>query len=404
MQIQAPKQAARSSAEVEFSPSADETSTPRPVPPQSRATASPGRPPAPGKPRLSRRQRLRGGLFLLLPVVLIAGAFWYVTGGNVMSTDNAYVEADKVGISTDVSGLVKTVEVTENQRVEAGQILYRLDDLQFRLALARAEAQLGMVRNDLNALKASDRDMQAQIKQAQDDVAYYETQFHRQQDLLKANFASQSAFDTAHRDLQSAQQKVASLNEQLAAIAANLNGDPDGPVEQNPRYLDALAQRDEAARQLDHTVVKAPFAGIVTNVPSTAPGKYLQASTTAFYLVATDHVWVDANPKETELTYVQPKQPVTVTVDTYPDAQWRGTVESISPAAAQEFSLLPAQNTSGNWVKVVQRIPMRVRVDTSDKNLPPLRAGMSAEVDIDTGHKRGLPHILTSLFGHAQQG
>jgi membrane fusion protein (multidrug efflux system) len=337
-------------------------------------------------------------------VALIAGAFWYVTGGNVMSTDNAYVEADKVGISTDVSGLVKTVEVTENQRVEAGQSLYRLDDLQFRLALARAEAQLGMVRNDLNALKANYRDLQTQIKQAQDDIAYYQTQFQRQQDLLKASYASQAAFDTARRNLQNAQQKQASLNEQLAAIAANLNGDPDGPVEQNPRYLDAVAQRDEAARQLDHTVVKAPFAGIVTNVPSIAPGKYLQASTTAFYLVATDHVWVDANPKETELTYVQPGQPVTVTVDTYPDGQWRGTVESISPAAAQEFSLLPAQNTSGNWVKVVQRIPMRVRVDTSDQTLPPLRAGMSAEVDIDTGHKRGLPHILTSLFGHAQQG
>ena len=135
-----------------------------------------------------------------------------------------------------------------------------------------------------------------------------------------------------------------------------------------------------------------------------APGKYLPASTTAFYLVATDHVWVDANPKETELTNVRPGQPVTVTVDTYPDVEWHGTVESISPAAAQEFSLLPAQNTSGNWVKVVQRVPMRVRVDTSDKNLPPLRAGMSVEVDVDTGHARGLPHFLAALLGPAQRG
>jgi len=145
--------------------------------------------------------------------------------------------------------------------------------------------------------------------------------------------------------------------------------------------------------------VKAPFAGIVTNVPSIAPGKYLQASTTAFHLVAADHVWIDASPKETELTYVQPGQPVTVSVDTYPDSQWSGTVESISPAAAQEFSLLPAQNTSGNWVKVVQRIPMRVRVDTSDKSLPPLRAGMSVIVNVETGHTRGVPHFLTGLFG-----
>jgi membrane fusion protein, multidrug efflux system len=164
-----------------------------------------------------------------------------------------------------------------------------------------------------------------------------------------------------------------------------------------------VAQRDEAARQLAHTVVRAPFAGMVTDVPSIAPGKYLAASTTAFYLVATDHVWVDANPKETELTYVHAAQPVTVTVDTYPNAQWKGTVQSISPAAAQEFSLLPAQNTSGNWVKVVQRIPMRIRVDTSDRNLPPLRAGMSVEVNVDTGHARGLPHFLTAMFGHSQR-
>jgi membrane fusion protein, multidrug efflux system len=165
-----------------------------------------------------------------------------------------------------------------------------------------------------------------------------------------------------------------------------------------------VAQRDEAQRQLDHTVVKAPFAGIVTNVPSIAPGKYLAASTTAFYLVAADHVWVDSNPKETELTDVRVGQSVGVTVDTYPGAEWHGAVESISPAAAQEFSLLPAQNTSGNWVKVVQRIPMRVRVETSDKSLPPLRAGMSVEVDVDTAHARGLPHFLAALFGGARRG
>ena len=355
-------------------------------------------------PQSPRRRWLRWALFALLPLVLIAGGYWYVTGGRVMSTDDAYVEADKVGISTDVSGIVKEIDVRNNQHVENGQVLFRLDDLPFRLAVERAEAQVGNVRNDLNALKANYRDMQAQIRQAQDDIEYYDREFHRQQDLAAKNIASQQTFDTARRNLQNAQQKFASLNQQLAAIAANLNGDPSVPVEQHPRYRDAVAQRNEAARQLDHTVVKAPFAGIVTNVPSIALGKYLPASMTAFYLVATDHLWVDSNPKETELTYVRPGHPVTVTVDTYPDARWGGTVESISPAAAQEFSLLPAQNTSGNWVKVVQRIPMRVRVDTSDKNLPPLRAGMSVEVDVDTDHRRGLPHFLTALFAHARRG
>jgi membrane fusion protein (multidrug efflux system) len=343
-------------------------------------------------------------LFSLLPLALLAGAYWYVIGGQVMSTDDAYVAADKVGVSTDVSGIVKEVDVTEHEHVDAGQLLYRLDDLPFRLALNRAEAQVGMVKDALNALKANYRDMQAQIKQAQDDIEYYGREFGRQQYLARQHFASEATFDTARRNLQNAQQKLASLGQQLAAIAANLNGDPDGPVEQNPRYADAVAQRDEAARQLAHTFVKAPFDGIVTNVPAIAPGKYLPASTTAFYLVDTEHVWVDANPKETELTYVRPGQAVTVTVDTYPDAEWHGTVASISPAAAQEFALLPAQNTSGNWVKVVQRIPMRVRVDTGDKSLPPLRAGMSVVVDVDTGHARGLPHFLTALLGGARRG
>ena len=342
-------------------------------------------------------------LFLLLPLALIAGAYWYVTGGQVMSTDDAYVEANKVGVSTDVSGIVKEVDVTENQHVEAGQILYRLDDLPFRLALERTDAQVGLVRNDINALKANYQDIQTQIKQAQNDVEYYTTEFRRERNLLNAHVASQALFDAAHRNLQNSQQKLASLNRQLAAVAANLSGDPDSPVEQQPRYLDALAKRGEAARQLDHTVIKAPFAGIVTDVPSIAPGKYLQAAMTAFYLVATDHVWVDANPKETELTYVRPGQSVQVTADTYPDAEWHGTVESISPAAAEEFSLLPAQNTSGNWVKVVQRIPMRVRVDTNDKSLPPLRAGMSVEADVNTGRVRGLPRALTALFSQAPQ-
>ncbi len=348
--------------------------------------------------------RTRRALILLLPLALIGGLYWYVTGGQVMSTDDAYVEADKVGISTDVSGIVKEVGVAENQHVQAGQVLYRLDDLPFRLAHERAEAQVGIVRNDLNALKANYGDMQTQIKQAEDDLAYYDREFRRQDYLSTQHVASEQILDAARRNLQNGRHKLASLTQQLAVIAANLNGDPDAPGESHPRYRDAVAQRDEAARQLDHTVVKAPMAGIVTNVPAIAPGKYLQASATAFYLVASDHVWIDSNPKETELTYVRPGQPATVTVDGYPDAEWHGTVESISPAAAQEFSLLPAQNSSGNWVKIVQRIPMRVRIDTKDGALPSLRAGMSVEIEVDTAHRRGLPHFLLALFGQPRQG
>jgi membrane fusion protein (multidrug efflux system) len=350
-------------------------------------------------PRATPARWARPALFGLLPLALIAGGYAYVNGGAVVGMNDAYVEADKVGVSTDVSGIVKDVDVKDNQAVAAGQILYRLDDLPFKIALARAEARLGAVRDDLNALKANYLDVRAQVAQGKTDADYYGVEAGRQQDLLDAHVASQSTFDTARRNLQAARQKVVSLDQQLAAVAANLNGEPAGPVERNPRYLEALAERDEAARQLAHATVRAPFAGVVTNVPSIAPGKFLQASMTAFYLVAADHAWVNANPKETELTHVRTGQPVTVKVDTYPDARWRGVVESVSPAVAQEFSLLPAQNSSGNWVKVVQRIPMRVRVDTTDRGLPPLRAGMSVEIAVDTGHKRGPPRVLAGLFG-----
>jgi membrane fusion protein (multidrug efflux system) len=378
----------------------------RPEQPQREPSERPAEKPSSSeatKPHPSRRRWLRWSLYALLPLALIGGAYWYVSGGQVMWTDDAYVEADTVGISTDVSGIVQEVDVTDNQHVQAGDTLFRLDDRPFRYALDRAEAQVGIVANDLNALKANYRDVQAQITQAQDDVDYYQREFNRQQDLASKFVASQQTLDTARMNLQNAQQKVASLKEQLAAIAANLNGDPNIAVEKHPRYLAAVAQRDEAARELDHAVVKAPFSGIVTQVPTLRPGKYLQASTTAFYLVDTDHLWVEATPKETELTYVRPGQPVAVTVDIYPDQEWHGTVESISPAAAQQFALLPAQNTSGNWVKIVQRIDMRIRLDTSDKNQPPLRAGMSVEVNVDTGHTRGFPNFLAALFGGSQR-
>ena len=350
-----------------------------------------------------RRPWTRWALFVLLPLALIVAGYWYVTGGRVMSTDDAYVEADTVGISTDVPGIVKEIDVTNNQPVEPGQILYRLDPQQFQIALDNAKANLEQTALTIDAMKQDYQRMLSDAAAQQGQVALDQVTYDRNAALLPSGTTSKATYDQARYTLETDKSRLQSLRQQAAVQLARLAGNPDIPVTQHPQYLKAKAQVDEAQRQLDHTVVRAPFAGIVTNVPSIAPGKYLAASMTAFYLVDRDHVWVDATPKETELTYVRPGQPVAITVDTYPDVEWHGTVESVSPAAAQQFSLLPAQNTSGNWVKVVQRVPMRVRVDTTDKNLPPLRAGLSVEADVDTGHARGLPHFLIALFGHARR-
>jgi membrane fusion protein (multidrug efflux system) len=355
-------------------------------------------------PRFSRQRLLRWALFALVPLALIGGATWYVTGGQIVSTDDAYVQADTVGISTDISGIVQSVAVTDNQHVSAGQVLYRLDPKQFQIALDNAKANLAQVVLNLQSMKQDYRRMLSDVDAQQAQVNLDQATYNRYAALVNSDAVSKENYDQARFTLEADQSKIQALQQQAQVQLARLDGNADIPVQQLPAYQQAQAQVDEAQRQLDHTVIKAPFAGIVTSVPSIEPGKYLAASTTAFYLVDTDHLWVEATPKETELTYVRPGQPITVTVDTYPGVEWHGTVESISPAAAEQFSLLPAQNTSGNWVKVVQRIDMRVSIDQSEKNQPPLRAGMSVEVSVDTGHTRGLPRFVTALFGRGDSG
>jgi membrane fusion protein (multidrug efflux system) len=352
----------------------------------------------PAPTSLTRRRWTRPAMFTLLPLALIGGGYWYVAGGRVMSTDDAYVNADKVGISTDVSGTVSEVDVTDNQQVATGQVLYRLDPLQFQIALANAQANRAQIALMLDSMKRDYRRMLTDAAAEQAQVALDGTRYERAARLLTSGVESRAGYDQAQYTQQTDQSKLEALRQQARVQLARLGGNPDIPTAQFPQYVQADAQVAEAQRELVHTVVLAPFAGIVTNVPAIAPGKFLPASTTAFNLVDTRHVWIDATPKETELTYVRPGQPASLIVDTYPDIRWHGTVESLSPAAAQEFALLPAENTSGNWVKVVQRVQMRIRVDTSNPRMPPLRAGMSVEVDIDTAHRRGLPHFLTSLL------
>ncbi|MCA0013810.1 HlyD family secretion protein [Mesorhizobium sp. B292B1B] len=357
---------------------------------------------APAAPAKPRRSLTRPVLFALLPAALAVGGYYYVVGGQTMTTDNAYIQAQSLGVSTDVSGTVQEIDVHENEVVKKGQVLFRLRPASFETALAAAQAQLGTVRNQVLTLQASYRQSLAQIEQAEADIPYYEAAFQRQQDLLKTSTASKATFDSAQHDLIAARQKVSVAKAQAQATLAQLGGDANQPVEKNPFYLQARSAVDDAQRNLADSIVKAPFDGIVTNVDALQIGKYLPASQPAFSLVSATDLWIAAEPKETELTYVRPGQTATISVDTYPGAVWHGTIASISPASSSSFSLLPAQNTTGNWVKVVQRIPMRVTID-DPQGKPPLRGGMSVVVDVDTGHARGLPDFVTNLIHRAEQ-
>jgi membrane fusion protein, multidrug efflux system len=349
-----------------------------------------------------RRGWRRPLLFALLPLALIAGGYFYVTGGQVMSTDNAYVQADMIGVSTDVAGTVVAVEVRNNEAVKKDQILYRLNPDTFQIALDGAKAQLGTVHDQVLTLQATYKLALAQVDQAEADLSFYQTNFKRQQDLLATGAGTKAAFDVAQHDLEATRQKIAVAKAQAATSLAQLSGDPGQKIEDNPFYRQAKSAVDNAQRDLDDTVVRAPFDGIVANVDAIHVGSYLQASQTAFSLVSSTRVWVEASPKETELTYVRAGQPATVTVDAYPGVEWKGEIESLSPASGSSFSLLPAQNTTGNWVKVVQRIPLRVRIDDM-AGKPPLRVGMSVSVGVDTGHARGLPEFAARLIGRDEK-
>ena len=344
-------------------------------------------------PPRPRRNWKRPLLFALLPIALVAGGYEYVAGGQVMETDNAYVHADMEGVSTDVAGTVIAVEVHDNERVHKGQVLYRLRPDTYQIALDGAKAQLDTVREQVETLKQSYRLAVAQVTQAESDLSFYRTQFARQKDLLAKGAGTQVGYDSARHDLESVQQKVAVAKAQAATMLAQLGGNADEKIEDDAFYRQAKSQVDNAQRDFNDTIVRAPFDGVVTNVSAVQVGSYLQASQQAFSLVSTTHLWIDAQPKETELTYVRPGQPATITLDAYPGVEWKGEVQSLAPASGSSFSLLPAQNTTGNWVKVVQRLPVRIKVD-AEAGKPPLRVGMSANVAIDTGHARGWPQFV----------
>ena len=321
-------------------------------------------------------------------VILVVTAFVWVFSGRYISTDNSYVKAHKVMVSPEVSGTVMPVSVHENQFVHKGDVLFMVDPASFRIALEKAEANVTAVRQQIEQLKASARQMAEEINMARQDADYATTQYKRRAGLTMKDAISQESVDAAQHARDVAETKIKQLKQEREAILAQLGGNEDATPEDLPAYKAALAERDSAKLGLDRTTVKAPVDGTTGAMPNT--GDYAHAGVPSLSVVADEGVWVEANFKETDLTNMKPGQKVEIAVDTYPGRIWTGTIESISPATGSEFSLLPAQNATGNWVKVVQRLAVRIRPDMKEGD-PPLRAGMSADVTVDTGSYPHLP-------------
>ncbi len=331
------------------------------------------------------------GAFLAVAGIL------YLTGGRYVGSDDSYVHANKLMVSTDVSGLVATVNVHEGQQVKAGQILFTLDPKPFVIAVENAQANLASTVQDVESTRAMYRAAAGQIAAQQAQLNVNRQTFKRYEALAKQNAIAAMQVDTQHAAVLSAEATLASLQQTAATQLAKLNGNPNLPAEQTPAYLKAKAAVDEAQRQLDHAVVRAPFAGTVGEVDSLQPGTLVVSALSAFTTTSAvgiigKDVWISSDMKETDLTHVHAGNPVSIQVDTYPGCKWDGHVQSVSAGSDSSFSALPAENASGNWVKVVQRIPVRIAIDKSECDRP-LRAGMSSVISIDTGKRR-----ITRLF------
>lgn len=337
----------------------------------------------------------RAGLMVAGPIVIaIVGGYFYLASLGHVSTDDAYVKADMVSISPQVSGRIVEVDVKENQHVEAGQLLFRLDDGTYQAGLFRANAQLKTIRDQINADKAQYEQHTEELDVARANERYAERELKRLQALKKQRAISESDLDAAQHTVDVAKHQVLVIEQQRAAVLAQLDGNVDLPVEKHASYQQVLAERAVIQASVRRCEVHAPFAGVASKVPEL--GQYAAEGAPVMSIVSGTSVWIEANFKETDLTDVRVGDPATIRVDTYPNKVFKGVVESISQATGAEFSVLPPQNATGNWVKVVQRIPLRIKVISSFEDTP-LRAGTSSSVDIRTGRGSSLLHGIASI-------
>jgi membrane fusion protein, multidrug efflux system len=361
----------------------------------------------PPKPRTKiaaePRRRLMAGmrryrrvlLLVVLPLVaLIAGLTFYLNGGRYVTTDDAYVGAQKVLITPDISGKIISVAVKEGQSVSTGDTMFQIDPVPFRLALAQARAKLDDAKTSHDNLAANVRLYGQTIELVNAGIALKQRDVERKSSLVKSSAGSQLDLDNSATALVTAQAQLQLVKQQNSTALNQLLGNPELPLEQFPAYMQAKAVLDDAQRNLDLTTVRAPMNGIATQVDQIQLGRFVMAGAPVFSVIDTSKPWVDANPKESDFTYVAVGQPVTIDVDAFPDHVFKGTVGSLSPGTGAQFAILPPQNATGNFVKVVQRVPVRIYFDSHDKYVQKLKAGMSAYTAIDTGHRRSFAALL----------
>jgi membrane fusion protein (multidrug efflux system) len=346
------------------------------------------------------RRRLRVFLLVVVPVAAAALAlYWYAQGGRLVETDNAYVKAHIIAVSAEVAGRVVEVAVRDNQPVAAGALLFRLDPAPFEVAIARADAQMAVVRTDLDSLRAEHRVALAETVEAEARIAFLTRQLERQQLLKERGMTRDEAVDEARHNLDAARARLDAVRSRTARVLASLGGDPQLPATRHPRFLEAQAARSAAALDLAHTHVTAPAAGVVSNM-KLQPGEYVSRGVPVFSVIESGDTWIEANFKETQLAGMRVGQPARIVADAYPGVEWRARVTAIAPATGAEFALLPPQNATGNWVKIVQRVPVHLAIENAEAGADgslALRAGMTVTVSIDTGRSRGLPGFPASF-------